>query len=160
MTEEEILGKDLAKDLKDKKETAEKNKKGPEKKEKVKIDLKNVLGEDVNQADYFYSTDGKDTAPSYFNKVCGYAVTREDMLKVFNKIFSPESGVLFYKVEDKEVYIIIVPIKYSSIVGKDHESIDGDFQKHAISFITEGSVNLDTLRQKLLKVASTIKIVA
>ena len=32
MTEEEILGKDLAKDLKDKKETAEKNKKGPEKK--------------------------------------------------------------------------------------------------------------------------------
>jgi hypothetical protein len=51
-----------------------------------------------------------------------------------------------------------VPLKYSSIIGIDHDSLDGEFQTHAISFLNEGSVNLDTLRMKLEKVSKTIVI--
>ena len=164
--EEKLLGKQLAKDAKEKRDKQivdDKAKELADKKAsevKVKADLKNVAGEDVSEKDYFFSSKGEDSAPNYFNKVCGYAVDREDMLTIFNKIFKPADGFLFYKVRDKEVYVIIVPLKYSSIVGADHESQEGDFQKHAISFISEGSVNLDTLRMKLLKVSNTIKIVA
>lgn len=127
-------------------------------KNKKKITLKNTLGEVVDTKDYFYSSKGKDTAPSYFHDVCGYPVEREDMLTIFNKIFKPKDGILFYKQADKEVYIIMVPLKHSNVVGQDHNSIDGEFQKHAISFVSEGSVNLDMLKNKLTRVASTIKI--
>ena len=164
----EILGADLAKDLEDKrkaeaiekKAAADKQKKEDEKKKKIKIVIKNTLGEDVPQSDYFYSADGSDTAPLYFHDVCGYPVDREELLAVFNKVFKPKDGILFYKSKDKEVYLVIVPIKHSSIVGPAHNSVIGDFQKHAISFISEGSVNIDTLRTRLTKVASTIRIVA
>ncbi len=164
----DILGKDLAKDLAEKKKVeeaeaklaAERKKKEDEKKKKVKIVLKNTLGEEVVQSDYFFSPDGSDTAPAYFHEVCGYPVDREELTTVFNRVFKPKDGILFYKSKDKEVYLIIVPIKHSSIVGQSHNSVPGDFQKHAISFITEGSVNVDTLRTKLNRVATTIKIVA
>ncbi len=164
--EKDLLGADLAADIEAKKavEKAEKKaaddrkKKEDEKKKKVKIVLKNTLGEEVPQTDYFFSKDGEDKAPGYFVDVCGYPVDREDMLTVFNKIFKPKDGILFYKTKDKEVYVVIVPLKHSSVVGASHNSVDGDFQKHAISFIAEGSVNLDTLRNKLTRVSSTIKI--
>ncbi len=166
--EKDILGPDLAKDIEAKKKVEEAEKKAAdkrkaaedEKKKKVKITVKNTLGEDLPQSDYFYSLDGSDTAPIYFHEVCGYPVDREELLVVFNKVFKPKDGILFYKSKDKEVYLIIVPIKHSSVVGPSHNSVPGDFQKHAISFITEGSVNVDTLRTKLSRVASTIKIVA
>lgn len=166
--EKGLLGEDLAKDLDTKRKlgeaeetaTDDRKKKEGEKKKKVKVILKNTLGEEVPQSDYFFSSDGKNSAPAYFPDVCGYPVDREEMLSVFNKIFKPKDGILFYKTKDKEVYIVIVPLKYSSAVGASHNSIEGDFQKHAISFIQEGSVNLDTLRNKLIRVASTIKIVA
>ncbi len=164
--EKELLGEGLATDLESKRLVEESEKKAAKirkekedaKKKKVKVILKNTLGEEVPQSDYFFSKDGEDTAPAYFADVCGYPVDREEMLTVFNKIFKPKDGILFYKTKEKEVYIVIVPLKYSSVVGASHNSIDGDFQKHAISFITEGSVNLDTLRNKLVRVASTIKI--
>ncbi len=164
----DILGADLARDLEakrkielaEKKSAEERKKKEDEKKRKIKIVLKNTLGEEVPQSDYFYSPEGEDTAPIYFHDVCGYPVDREELLAVFNKVFKPKDGILFYKSKDKEVYLVIVPIKHSSIVGPSHNSVAGDFQKHAISFITEGSVNVDTLRNKLTRVASTIKIVA
>jgi len=70
---------------------------------------------------------------------------------VFNKVFKPSDNILFYRQVDKEVYLVIVPIKYSDLVGDSEDSMDGDFQKHAISFLDEGSVNMDTLRQKLEK---------
>lgn len=167
-TPDALLGADLAKDLAQKKKVedaenaaAAKRKVAEEKKKKeVKIILKNTLGEEVAQPDYFYSPDGSNTAPSYFHEVCGYAVDREELLAVFNKVFKPKDGLLFYKTRDKEVYLVIVPIKHSSIVGAEHDSLPGDFQKHTISFISEGSVNLDTLRTRLNRVASTIKIVA
>ncbi len=163
-----ILGAELAKDLEAKKKVeeaeakaaADRKKKEEDKKKKIKIVLKNTLGEEVPQSDYFYSADGSDTAPSYFHEVCGYPVDREELTTVFNRVFKPKDGILFYKSKDKEVYLIIVPIKHSSIVGPAHNSVPGDFQKHAISFITEGSVNVDTLRTKLARVATTIRIVA
>ena len=165
---EAILGTELAADMAAKKKVEEAEKVAADKrkaaedakKKKVKIVIKNTLGEEVPQSDYFYSRDGSDTAPGFFHDSYGYAVDREDLLAVFNKVFKPKDGILFYKAKDKEVYIIIVPIKHSSTVGASHNSVDGDFQKHALSFITEGSVNLDTLRTKLTRVASTIKIVA
>lgn len=166
--QKELLGKELAEQLEQEKKDEETNRQiaEAEKKQKEEADknkkknvLINTLGEKVDSKDYFYSTKGKDTMPPYFEEVCGRPVDREDMLAVFNKIFNPKHGILFYKTRDKEVYIIIVPIKHSSIVGAEHNSIDGEFQKHAISFITEGSVNLDTLRNKLERVAKTIHIV-
>jgi hypothetical protein len=123
------------------------------------IVIKNPAGEEVAQKDYFFSAKGEDAAPPWFEKVCGKPVDREDMITIFNKFFKPSDGFLFYKTPNKEVYIVIVPLKHSSIVGQEHDSVEGDFQKHAMSFITEGSVNLDTLRLKLQKVAGTIRIV-
>jgi len=123
------------------------------KKDESKLVFKNVLGEEVEEKDYFYG--GK--APQYFEKVCGTPVEREDMIEVFNKIFNPKDNILFYKTLNKEVYLVIVPLKYSSSVGIENESVEGDFQKHAISFIGEGSVNLETLKEKLKKIVPFIE---
>lgn len=166
--QKELLGAELGEQLEKEREEEETNrnikeveeKQKEDAKKKKKIVLKNTSGEEVNNKDYFFSSKGLDTAPSYFYEVCGYPVDREEMLVVFNRIFKPKDGILFYKTKDKEVYIIIVPLKHSSIVGSQHNSVEGEFQKHAISFISEGSVNLDTLKAKLTKVASTIRIVA
>jgi len=118
-----------------------------------KVVLKNTIGEEVSEADYFFG--GK--APSSFEASCGYAVDREDLLEVFNKVFNPKDNILFYKARDKEVYLVIIPIKYSSTVGEHNNSTEGDFQKHAISFLTEGSVNLDTLKLKLKRIVPFVK---
>ena len=120
--------------------------------------LKNVFGDAIDESKYFYSKKGEGKAPFYFNKVCGFPVDREDMIIIFNRIFKPSRNFLFYKARDKELYLIIVPLKYASTVGGANESLEGDFQKHAISFIGEGSVNMESLRMKLERVASTIRI--
>jgi len=126
-----------------------------EKKEKeVKRTIfKNTSGKEVPEADYFFG--GK--APSSFEKYCGKPVDREDLIGVFNKVFKPEDNFLFYKEIDKEVYLIIAPIKYSTTIGDFNNSLEGDFQKHAISFINEGSVNLDTLKMKLSRIVKFCK---
>jgi hypothetical protein len=113
-----------------------------------KVVLKNTTGKEVPEEDYFFGG----TAPSGFEGTCGLPVEREDLLGVFNKVFSPADNFLFYKQKDKEVYLVIVPIKYSTTIGDYNNSISGDFQKHAISFINEGSVNLDTLKMKLKRI--------
>lgn len=148
MSEEKIIKEEGSES---KPEPAEKGKKVKE--EKKTLVLKNVLGEEVEEKDYFFG--GK--APKYFEKVCGMPVEREDMIEVFNKIFNPKDNILFYKVFNKEVYLIIVPLKYSSSVGVENESLEGDFQKHAISFIGEGSVNLETLKEKLKKIVQFVE---
>lgn len=84
--------------------------------------------------------------------MCGHPVEREDLVEIFDKIFKPSDNFLFYKSDNKEVYLVIVPLRYSKSVGEGHESVDGDFQKHAISFIGEGSVNSETLKSKLKRV--------
>ena len=168
---DDVTEVDLEKSVKEK-ETAqaeedrikkEAEKKAAEDAKKTKIILKNVLGEDVSEDDYFFKSKDKDGkivggAPSYFNRICGFPVDREDLIEVFNRVFDPKYGFLFYKTRDTEVYIVIVPIKHSDTIGSFNDSMAGDFQKHALSFINEGSVNLDSLRMKLEKIAKTIKI--
>lgn len=124
-----------------------------DKKEKSKSILKNTSGKDVKEGDYFFNN----KIPTGFIGSCGKAVDREDLISVFNKVFKPEDNILFYKQLDKEVYIVIVPIKYSTTVGEFNNSIDGDFQKHTISFLNEGSVNVDTLRGKLERIKKFVK---
>lgn len=128
-----------------------------ETKPKKTVILKNVAGEDVNPEDYFYSTTGKGVAPETFNSVCGMPVIREDLIECFNSVFDPKYNILFYRSIDKEVYVVIIPLKYSTNVSKQNESVDGDFQKHAISFISEGSVNIDTLKMKLKRILPFVK---
>jgi hypothetical protein len=158
-SEERKLAADKkAAELEERKIIEENKKKALEEVQKNKVVLKNVFGDEIDEADYFFAKDGKGKAPSYFNKVCGFPVDRDDMIVIFNRIFKPEYNFLFYKVRDKEVYLIIVPLKYAESIGGANESMPGDFQKHAISFISEGSVNMESLRMKLERVSSTIKI--
>lgn len=126
-------------------------KKSEEKRPKVSVF--NTSGKEVPTTDYFY----KGIVPAGFEGTCGKPVERGDLLDVFNKVFKPEDNILFYKQVDKEVYLIIIPLKYSVSVGEAEDSLDGDFQKHAISFLNEGSVNTDTLRQKLERITSFVK---
>lgn len=120
---------------------------------KVVVVLKNTSGEEVDSSDYFFGG----VAPSGFEGTCGRPVDREDLITVFNKVFKPEDNILFYKQSDKEVYIVIIPIKYSTTIGEFNNSITGDFQKHAISFLNEGSVNADTLKMKLTRINKFVK---
>lgn len=130
------------------------------------IVLKNTAGEDVDKEDYFFAfqednealgyKEGDVVVPPYFNKVCGMPVEREDLVETFDKIFKPEDNFLFYKTYDKEVYIVIIPIKFTTEIGLEFNSQPGDFQKHSISFIVEGSANVDTLKAKLKRVANSI----
>jgi hypothetical protein len=124
-----------------------------EERKNVTANLRNTIGGEVKDEDYFFGG----VVPSGFKGTCGSPVSREDLLGVFNKVFKPEDNILFYKQDDKEVYIVIVPIKYSSSIGEHNNSILGDFQKHAISFLNEGSVNLDTLKMKLTRVKNFVK---
>lgn len=124
----------------------------PAKKNKTLV-LRNLSNKDVKPEDYFYAeNNGKGKIPVSFNDMCGLPVMREDLVEIFNEVFNPKDDILFYKSNNKEVYIIIIPLRYSTTVGRTHDSINGDFQKHAISFIGEGSVNLDTLRAKLKRI--------
>jgi hypothetical protein len=126
---------------------------GDKGKVKKKIVLKNVKGEDMDEKDYFF---GGSALPT-FNDVCGMPVEREDLIEVFNKIFNVKDDILFYKTSDKEVYLVIVPIKNSTVIDESNESMAGDFQKHAISFIQEGSVNLETLKMRLRRIIPFLK---
>jgi len=115
--------------------------------------LLNTQGEEVADEEYFFGG----VVPSSFKGTCGSPVVREDLIETFNKVFKPEDNILFYKQDDKEVYLIIIPIKYSTDIGEFNNSIVGDFQKHALSFLNEGSVNADTLKRKLERVKTHVK---
>lgn len=140
-------------------------KKAAEEEKKKQIILKDVDGDDVDQADYFFprladeTIDGKvykattQTAPAWFNRTCGMPVDREELIEVFNLHFPKSKGFLFYKQRNSEVYIVIVPLKYATTISRSNESRPGDYQRHAISFINEGSVNLDSLKMKLGRIA-------
>jgi hypothetical protein len=137
---------------------------------KKQLVLKDVDGADVDQAEYFFprleeeTINGKihkpstKTAPHYFNKLCGYPVEREDLIDVFTQFFPRRKGFLFYRQADREVYQVIVPLKYATTVSRSNESRPGDFQRHAFSFIQEGSVNVDSLKLKLSRIAKHTSI--
>lgn len=119
--------------------------------------LKNTKGEVVPVGDYFFAREGeKAIAPSFFNKACGMPCDREDLVEIFNKVFNPEDNFVFLKSYDKEVYGVLVPLKYSDIGAKE-ESVLGDYQFHAISFVMDGSVNHEKLRRELKKIAGILK---
>ena len=137
---------------------------------KTTVVLKDVDGDDVDQSEYFYprledttirNAAGKEiilkatdqTAPAYFNKWCGYPVDREELIEAFLQFFPRRKGFLFYKMRDKEVYLVLVPLKYARTISKSNESRPGDIQRHAMSFIGEGSVNVDSLKLKLQRIA-------
>jgi len=145
---------------------AEEIKKAEEAANKNKIILRDVDGDDVNQNEYFYPR-AKDeeingvvykktdqTAPTWFNRTCGMPVDREELIEVFLKQFPKKKGFLFYKQRDSEVYLVIVPLKYATTVRDSNESQPGDYQRHAMSFISEGSVNIDSLKTKLQRIAN------
>ncbi len=172
---DELIEQKTAQIDQDKKEAkilAANEKKAAEEARKNMIVLQDVDGDDVDQAEYFYprledekDKDGKvvakatdQTAPVYFNKTCGYPVDREELVEVFVQYFPRRKGFLFYKLRDKEVYLIIVPLKYATTINAANESQPGDFQKHALSFITEGSVNTDSLKLKLKKISTHTQI--
>lgn len=135
-------------------------------KNKNKVILKDVDGDDVNQNEYFFprlkdetingvtfkKTD--QTAPEWFNRTCGMPVDREELVETFTKHFPKKKGFLFYKMRDSEVYVVIVPLKYATTVRGSNESQPGDYQRHAMSFIAEGSVNIDSLKMKLKRIAN------
>lgn len=124
-----------------------------EEKKEAKSILRNTSGKEVKEKDYFFGG----VVPAGFKGTCGKPVDREDLLAVFNKVFKPEDNILFYKQEDKEVYLVIIPIKYATTIGDFNNSLEGDFQKHAISFLNEGSVNADTLKLKLARIQKFVK---
>lgn len=135
----------------------ENEKKAKEADKKSSIILRNTSLEDVDQKDYFFwneETKEVNTAPSYFNKVSGMPVDYEELVNVFDNIFPKNKGFLFYKAQGKELYFVIIPLKYATTVGKQNNSIPGDHQRHAMSFIGEGSVSIESLKQKLTKVAN------
>jgi len=151
-----------------KKEEAIKAKEVEEAKDKAKKNtfvLKDVDGDDVDQADYFFARTEEEvidkvthkattkTAPPYFNVICGLPVDREELIEAFQLHFPTRKGFLFYKLKDKEVYLVIIPLKYATTISKSNESRPGDFQRHALSFIGEGSVNIDSLKLKLKRIA-------
>jgi len=130
-----------------------------EEKKKPAFTLKNPAGKDVKSADYFYSTTPAGYVPlANMKNVIGSPVEREDLVGIFNDIFDPKYGFLFYKKYDTEVYLVIIPLKNSTTVGRTHESVDGDFQKHAISVIAEGSVNIDSFKAKLKRILPFVKL--
>lgn len=132
---------------------------------KTQVILQDIDGDDVEQAEYFWPRLEKEkvgdkefpvtdqTAPSYFNKICGFPVDHDELKEVFLQYFPRAKGFLFYKARDREVYLVIVPLKYATTISRSNESRPGDFQRHAISFIQEGSVNVESLKLKLARVA-------
>lgn len=140
-------------------------KKAAEEARKGVVVLQDIDGDDVDQGDYFFPRTEKEkigekeldvtdqTAPVYFNKICGYPVDREELIEAFLQFFPRAKGFLFYKARDREVYLVIVPLKYATTISRANESRPGDFQRHALSFIGEGSVNVDSLKIKLARIA-------
>lgn len=158
-------------DKKEEKIRKDAEKKAAEEALKNQLILKDVDGADVDQADYFFPRfeeeklpsgkilkPGNQTAPEYFNKICGTPVDDPDLVETFLQFFPRRKGFLFYKQRGKEVYLIIVPLKYATTISKSNESRPGDFQRHALSFISEGSVNVDSLKLKLGRIAKHTSI--
>ncbi len=118
--------------------------------------IKNSQGEDVLVVDYFFAPEGETSiAPPFFNKSFGLPVDREDLVERFNKVFNPEDNFVFLKSMNKEVYGVLIPLKYTEI-GEQEDSILGDCQYHAVSFVLDGSVNYAKLDDFFKKVATRV----
>lgn len=121
-----------------------------------KPNIKNTKGEEVPVENYFFAPAGeKPIAPPFFNKSVGLPVDREDLIEIFNKIFKPEDNFVFLKSMNKEVYGVLIPLKFTKISNQE-DSVLGEFQYHAISFVLDGSVNISKLISKLKEISTRI----
>ncbi len=117
--------------------------------------LKNINGEEVDVKDYFYANGEEESiAPNFFNKALGYPITyeeegREDMIETFSTYFRPGDNFILLKQREKEVYSVLVPLKFAKDIGVHEDSILGDFQIHSMSFVQEGGFNLESFKSKL-----------
>lgn len=119
--------------------------------------LRNTRGETVDVKDYFYAPEGQIAiAPPYFSKSCGTVCEREDLVQAFESIFKPEDNFILLKDQYKEVYGVLVPLSYTKI-GPKENSIIGDYMYHAVSFVSEGSANMEMFISFLKKVARMYK---
>lgn len=119
--------------------------------------IQNNKGEDVPLENYFFVNPGETIfVPNYFNDAFGKPTDREDLIEIFDTIFKPEDNFILLKDKTKEVYNIMVPLKFSNEVNFAENSQTGDCQIHAISFITDGSVNHDKFKSALKKISSLI----
>jgi len=117
--------------------------------------IKTTDGKDVDIKDYFYAPEGQTPiAPPFFKDTCGKVVDRDDLVEVFEKIFSPEDGFIFLKDQYKEVYGVLVPLRYTKI-GTEEDALLGDFKYHAVSFVLDGSVNVEKLKSFLKKISTS-----
>ncbi len=118
--------------------------------------LKNLQGEEMDPKDYFFTQEGKEVVvPTFFNRVVGRPVDREDLIEEFNKAFKPSDNFLFYKKRTSEIYLVIVPLKFSSLTA-DNDSKPNDYQVHSMSFINEGSVQPAMLKSKLALIVKNL----
>ncbi len=114
-------------------------------------------GTDVDPGNYvFPNEEGEVVVSPFFHKVYGYPVDREELIEVFFEVFAPKDEVLFYKKKQNETYTVIIPLAKASISLKTGAQ-GGDVQVHSMSFITEGSVNSQTLSLKLAAIAKALK---
>jgi hypothetical protein len=108
--------------------------------------------------DYFFTEDG--ASPYNFvskqrMKQFGYPVTSDTLLSIFNDKFKPEDGFLLYKEELQDVYIIVVPKKFTKM-SRVNGNVSGDIQIHALSFMGLGSVNIELFKSGLDNIAKNI----
>lgn len=120
-----------------------------------KQDIRNTLGEEVDLSKYFIPNhENISVAPNYFNRSHGYPISQnefgfEEMIEVFNKVFDVKDGFLLFKQRTKEVYSVLVPLRYAKELNEAEEANAFDYQIHAISFIKEGGFNIQTFENKL-----------
>jgi hypothetical protein len=108
--------------------------------------------------DYFFNTTDKpihDVIPKYQLKNLGAPCMSEMMNDIFYEYFKPEDGFLLYKKDLEEVYLVIIPLKFTQY-SKNKGNVTGDMQIHAVSFMHYGSVNIDLFKNLLEKVTKTI----
>lgn len=108
--------------------------------------------------DYFFTESGQspyDFVSKQRMKQFGYPVTSDTLLSIFNDKFKPEDGFLLYKEELQDVYIIVVPKKFTKM-SRVNGNVTGDIQIHALSFMGLGSVNIELFKSGLDKIAKNI----
>jgi len=132
--------------------------KAVEAKKEDKISFVCSVGNNVPDENYVFSQEPGElaSAPDFFVKQIGTPVQDEELVDAFHKVFSPKDEFLFYKQSRKEIYSVVVPVKFATELGSKEDSISGDCQVHAMSFIAEGSVTLDSLSTKLTKIARNL----
>ena len=130
----------------------------PKKESKKVLSFVASSGALVPFGNYTYTAHGAEAvepAPHVIKKM-GTPVEEDDLLDTFHKVFAAKHEFLFYKEGRKEVYTVIVPLTHVTELGAEEDSVTGECQVHAMSFIMEGSIDADTLTSKLKRIAKNL----